>query len=258
MNSLHVFLTADTPLGRVDHSSFDDQTLMELLIADFPDECKDYYRDEDGYLDACDWEEVECDEAERVVQIVCLQASGSIALSSIPPKVKTFDMYKSNLCGTLETSELPGSISDFHIGTNNFHGTVDFTQLPESIVKFKIYRNNFEGSADLRRLPKSSRHFCLQKNKFSGSLFLADLPPNFRYIDVSKNCFTGDFVLENVPEPFSACGVKGNAFNEVAVVSKRMNKYIILEKCGIRRVLDEDGNRHRNEKLMLHTQNIAK
>ena len=146
------FLSADTHLGRVDASSFSDQTLMETLIAGFFSMEKQKCQDSDGlFLDAREWSFVTCDADESVIAVKKSDGmGGSASLSHMPAKVSVFQMKEGSQGGTLETALLPKCLECFDIQENNFHGSVEFKALPPELVDFNINENTFSGSADLK------------------------------------------------------------------------------------------------------------
>ena len=100
-----VLLSADPSLGRLDYSLLSDQTLMEMLIEKFDDETKKEYQGKHGmYKDVCEWECVECDDHEEVVEIDINSryVSGSLDLCYVPPKVNLINI------STLGKGELIG------------------------------------------------------------------------------------------------------------------------------------------------------
>ena len=75
----HFFLlqTADYSLGRVNRTTFSDQTLMEMLIEGCsPDSLEQCMGKDKTYLDVCEWPIVQCDTDANVFEI-----SGSLGRS---------------------------------------------------------------------------------------------------------------------------------------------------------------------------------
>ena len=251
MHFAFVLQSADTGLGRVDHESFSDQTLMELLLESFPDSAKEQYLDDGGmYLDVCSWPNVKCDANARVTEVSSLPPrNGSVELSYIPRKVKTFVMHHGRNLGTLDTSALPGCLESLYVNGNALRGTVDFTALPGRLVKMSICNNAFTGSAVLNKLPQTLRFLWMQKNKFGGTVCLNHLPPSLETLHMSDNAFCGDFRLENTTETLSYVVASYNSFNAIAVVPKANS--VRFQKCGVESVLDEEGETHEREKEML-------
>ena len=244
-------LTADPDLGRVDLFSFSDQTLMEMVIADFPDGDKATYQDDEGqFLDVCDWLGLKCDAAKRVEGIRYAFENKPIELRYIPSSVKTITMPISSLSGTLETAALPEILEVLSMGDNKLRGTVDFTHLPSRIQEFSIYGNRFTGSAVLDSLPESLETMWIQDNTFSGTLCLTKLPPKIRVLDVSRNSFTGEFRLENPPVKLTNNFRAGlNGFSEIAIVPKDFA--VSLTKSGVTAVVDAEGNPHPSESRII-------
>ena len=246
-----LFLTADSHLGRVDYSSFSDQTLMEMLVEGLDQALKKGYQDEDGmYRHVCQWTNVTCDADGNVVQIKSPPlTAGSISLEYMPPHVKFFNMRSSNLTGTLETSRLPQTLRTFEIQGNAFCGTVDFTSLPIIMSIFLISRNSFTGSADLRSLPRSLDELGIDDNAFSGALCLTRLPQGLTLLNVSRNAFVGDFVIRNVPKNLYCIHAEENQFNPVAVVPK--GTLAALRGSGVESVVDAEGKARLDGGIMI-------
>ena len=245
------FITADTSLGRASYSLLSDQDLMEMLIEGFTEEAKESFQDPNGmFTDVCDWKGVECDDQENVVNISNLNATGTMALSFIPPKVTEFQVFLRNLSGTLETSTLPEDLEVFKIGGNNFHGTLDLARLPERFIKLSAYRNAFTGSAHLDKLPNTMTHIWLFENKMSGTLCLTSLPPQMEYIDLSDNAFTGDFCLGNVTDTLYQLYANENRFSEIAIVPSSCS-FVHLADSGVKSVVNLQGVTHADENRIL-------
>ena len=248
-------LLADDPnLGRVNNSSFSDQTLMELLISDIPDEAKQDYQGSDGtFLDVCSWPGVKCNDEARVTQFERdSDTRGTVQLSYIPSSVFSFVMSETNLHGTLETSSLPRGLGMLFLATNKLEGTVDFGALPPQSQYVSLAENSFSGSADLSRLPDTLQRLWINTNKFSGTLCLTKLPPALNVLDIFQNAFSGDFHFANSPKGFYTFHADNNCFNAIAVVE--IDAFAGLKASGVTSVVDLEGNAHPKEKEMLETE----
>ena len=251
MFGLFTVLTDNPHLGRFDYASLTDQMRMEMVVADFSEEVKKLYQDENGlFIDVCEWQGVTCDWDSNVIRIQSSGARGPIALEFIPPKVTELYMNMASLSGTLSTSALPKGMECFEVGSNDFEGTVDFTTLPENMEELCLYRNTFTGSAALNRLPQGFRKLWIQANNFSGSLHLKNLPPNFVYLDASSNEFNGEFCVENIPMSLSRIRACGNSFHKVAVVPSYVSN-VVLGESGVARVVDAEGEPHPGQDQIL-------
>ena len=247
---LHI-LTADPNLGRVDPFSFSDQTLMEMVIADFPETEQRKLQDKQGnFLDVCDWGGIFCDDSQEIYRIEYAFQEGPIELKYIPATVRNIILPISALSGTLETILLPPKLEEFSMGDSKLRGTVDFTQLPSQMAELSIYSNLFSGSAVLDSLPDSLQRMWIKNNAFSGTLCLTTLPPKMQILDVSRNAFTGEFRLENAPMSLhSNLMAMQNSFSAIAVVPKDF--VARLGQSGVTAVVDEDGNPHPSESEMV-------
>ena len=246
-----LLLAAEHNLGRVDISTFSDQTLMEMLIADIPADQKQRLQDHDGvYTDACSWGGVSCDEDRRIVKIRMQCRSNtsiSLNLSFLPPNLTSFISAKRNYSGELDTGKLPQGLEQFALEDNQFHGTVDFASWPPNIISFTLEGNAFTGSVHLSKLSISLRSVNIKENKFTGGLDLSNLPTQLEYLDVSKNMFSGDFCLQNVSENLYVVSAGGNNFNARAIASR--NCLVRLPRSGVQNVVDEEGKAYGENEL---------
>ena len=216
-----IILTTELSLGRVDLSSFSDQTLMEMLIDGFDESSKKMYQHKDGeYLDVCEWCSVKCDSDERVVEISeCLDVSGSLQLAYIPPKVR-----------------------ELIIPFQQLKGSFDFAYVPRSMEFLSLDNNRLTGTLNLEKLPPNIRIIHLHGNQLSGSLRFDTLPAKMRNINVSNNRFTGQFVATNLPPVLALLNAKDNHFSAIAVVDSETEAFINLSGSGVTSVIDENGN----------------
>ena len=241
----------DSCLGRVDHSSLSDQTLMEMLFKDLPDKATQKFKDQDGfYLDVCQWRNITCDDEGNVVRIRKCDAVGSVAFAHIPPKVKIFHMSLAGIVGTIEACDLPQRTEEFDVGDNKLEGTFDFANSPVGIRELSIYKNNFSGGADLENLPKPMTHLWIHDNKFSGSLCLTNLPPKFQTLDASRNAFSGSFCIQNAPLSLRYVCADGNWFSPTAVIP-HLCEAVHLCHSGVTAVISAAGNTHPDEEEIL-------
>ena len=263
-----VFPLAVNPhLGRVDKSVFSDQSLMEMLIDGFDEGTKQRYKDDEGmYLDVCEWDCVECDDSERVVEICEIgDVSGSLQLCYIPPKVQIFDMSRKELTGSIDITQisddikqlylhgnhltgsvdltkLPESSTDVYLQNNQCSGSINLTKLPASMNDLDLSHNQFSGSIDLTRLPQRICTLRLSVNRLSGSVCLSKLPEKIFNIAIDENAFTGSFIAKNLPPNLGIIYANKNQFSEKAVIDAQTGATVDLQKSGVTSVVDENGN----------------
>ena len=207
--------SVDPSLGRVNCSLFPDQTLMEMLVEGFGEEPKKMYQDKDGaYLDVCDWSNVECDEDERVRNVVeyCV-VGGSLALRYVPPRVKKFIIPSSNLVGTIDLADLCGCIVEICLEENLLSGPICLRELPDSMEILNLNFNEFSGSVDLTHLPEGMREILFESNQFSGSLDLTQLPHGMRDIYLNDNQLSGMIDLTQLPGKMTRLSLSKNQFS---------------------------------------------
>ena len=105
MSFIILLRAVDPYLGRVEYTSLSDQTLMEMIIEGFDEESKRKYQDKHGmYLDVCEWDGIKCYEDESVAEIKTdgFEATGSLLLCYIPPKVKRCSISLAKLTGSID------------------------------------------------------------------------------------------------------------------------------------------------------------
>ena len=255
-NRIHSMLNAlflvaiDSSLGRVDISSFTDQTLVEMLVSEFSDESKRLFQDDSGaFRDVCTWQDFSCDADGRLTVIYGYgQFDGTIEFAYLPSKLEEFTVDYSELYGTLETSVLPACMRRFSILDGKFHGTVDFTSLPKRMEYFNVACNTFTGSAVLDSLPDNLVTLNVYQNQFSGTLCLTNLPLSLMNLSVSNNQFSGKFHLANASENISVYAEK-NAFCGTAVIQEHID-LVAIGRSGVKAVFDEFGEEHGSKKRL--------
>ena len=212
MYSLIVLHSADSALGRVDLRSLSDQTLMELLIDGFDEESKQRYKDKDGmYLDVCKWSCVKCDRDHRVTEVNEKQYfTGSLQLSYMPPKVKTFYIQWHRLEGSIDLMNLPEGLEYLGLNQSGFMGSMNLTKLPESMKELALFENKLTGTIDLTQLPERMQYLLVFNNLLEGSLDLTRLPGSMKYLYLFENSFTGSVNLEHLPESMEDLEVADN------------------------------------------------
>ena len=241
-----LFLIAiDSNLGRVDISSFSDQTLAEMLVSEFNDEAKRLFQDDSGaFRDVCKWRNFSCDADGRLARINTYgQFDGVIEFANLPPRLGEFHVEYSELSGTLETSVIPACMKQFSILKGEFHGTVDFTSLPKRMEYFNVACNAFSGSAVLDSLPDTLDKLYVYQNQFSGTLCLTKLPQSLKNLSISDNEFSGKFHLANASENIHVYAEK-NAFCGTAVIQQQIGR-VVFDGSDVVAVIDEFGKRQK-------------
>ena len=239
-----IILTVDTNLGRVNYSSFSDQTLMEMLIGDLDDETKKKYQDsEKMYLDVCKWDCVKCDDDGNVIAINPKgDVKGSLQLSYIPPKVREFDASYKGLTGPADLAYLPQSLEELYLDNNKLAGSVDLGNLPQNMHTLYLDSNKLTGSIKLSNLPKNMQGLFLHCNAFSGSIELTNLPQSLLSLTFNSNELTGSFIATNLPPKLEKIEAGYNLFSATAVVDAKTKAMINLRESGVTSVIDENGN----------------
>ena len=246
-------LTTDACLGRVDHSSFSDQTLMEMIFEEFDETTKQNYKGEDGsYLDVCEWPCVKCDGDERVVEIVeYSHITGTIQLSYLPSKVRALYIQIANLRGSVELANLPESMEVLNLNSNRLTGPIDLTHAPNRMEKIDLGGNQCLGSLDLTHLPETMQDLHLENNKFSGSIDVTHLPRGMRSLQLQGNQLSGSFLAMHISHSLKRLDASENNFSAKAVVDLAATANILLSESGVATVVDQDGNTHPRETVMI-------
>ena len=279
---MHIFLSIDPALGRLDFESLSDQALMEIVFDGLVPETKKYFQDENGeFLDVCEWDGIICNEDGDVETIAyeSMEMNGSVSFEHLPKNVTqliiTHNGYGMDaITGTLETRLLPRKLTEFDVNGNALTGTVDLSQLPSTMVIFGLSINSFEGPLDFTALPTDLRQLFLNNNRFSGNVILTKLPASLTQLYLQINDLSGDIVLENIPATMCKIDLSFNSFgpvlsfrgetgpdfrfeathNELAgkaiIPRAQLGSRINLGSNAIEAIFDENGKRHPDEDMM--------
>uniref|UniRef100_A0A7S4N577 Leucine-rich repeat protein n=1 Tax=Paramoeba aestuarina TaxID=180227 RepID=A0A7S4N577_9EUKA len=198
--SFVIVMTADLYLGKVDKSTFPQQTLMEMLVNGFT--AKNRLIDEmNDYKDIENWAGVKFNDIQEVIvvewrdfQRLHFPDGGTLEIRWLPPTVEIFALTGSNMEGTLETSLLPQVMYKLYIQRNKLSGTVDLSRMPPKMSFFVVHTNAFSGSLRMTNLPDSLESLLLFRNRFSGPLVVANLPEKF--VAIVGETSIGDIVDE--------------------------------------------------------------
>ena len=218
MRTLQLFLSVDPSLGRVDYSSFSDQTLMEMMFEGFDDETKKENQDSHGmYRDVSGWTCIKCDDEERVIKIEIgsHNVSGSLELRYVPPKVKVLDISswrKRLLAGSVDLAHLPFGMEYLNLSSNQLSGEIDLTHLPDGMQRLSLQNNQFTGEIDLAQLPDGIFYLDLQTNQLTGEIDFAHLPEGMKYLFLNNNQLSGEIDLTNLPKGMRKLFLENNQF----------------------------------------------
>ena len=162
-------------------------------------------------IPACDWKHVECDSHGQVVSLEWenhtsdltdadyLSLGGQLLWEHIPQTLVSFHGASQYFMGPVALSLLPPLLRTFIISYNAFNGELDLTHLPCKIQVIWLNGNQFTGKIDLTSLPASIQTMNLSYNKLCGNVDLSKLPANLIQLVLSGNYFDGSaFVPENV------------------------------------------------------------
>ena len=228
-----VFLCADIPkAGRVNISLMDEQTLMEMLIADLPQE--NMPRSPEGSLLAIQkWGFLTFGDDGNVVMLEfpknwtggsnwktneCGERHVKMNFRWIPAYVERFKLVRYGVQGTVDTHQLPRTLRSFVVQGNLLSGAFDVHGLPETLVRLDVSQNLLQGSLDLRALPERLTVLHAWENHFSGSADFTGLPTSLRMLNVCHNGFSGVFKAVNLPGDLRLFSAHWNKFLDAEAV----------------------------------------
>ena len=225
-----ILFTVDPEVvGRVDHSTLSQLSLLELLLND--NKSTIGYEANKATKDIEDWSGVGLNNDKSVNAINWSGPSrrGIRRRSNRAPKTKpiqlqwipetvqnfcvtnmhidefSFRFFPQNtesiivrLCsavGTFESSMIPRSTKTVILDGNQLDGNLQAAALPESLEILLVCRNKLSGEIQFADLPKSLRTIAVRHSNFSGSANLKDLSPSIEFLDIAHNAFTGEILL---------------------------------------------------------------
>ena len=227
-----VFFAIDPDaLGRVDHASLPQETLMELLLNN-PNDRR--FTDSQGTLKTpCDWRGVHCNENGEISQIVWRgQRAGFLRRQRtferpihlrwipstieklvvydwraenfdpvyLPDKMQSLTLRKCNLKGTMEARNLPRSLLSIDLTQNAVSGTINARDLPLNLCKIELSKNALTGSVNLEDLPRNLVEVSFSHNQMTGTLNCINLPLNLKRLSLCHNQFFGVVDLLSLPD----------------------------------------------------------
>ena len=270
MCSALVLHTVDPSLGRASIHTFSQQTLMELLVADFPDSTKQAFQTSGrDFVDACDWHAVVCDDSASVVNIAWndMDLSAKIDIRCLPQTLRSFDASRNALrCkGEIQFGLLPENLQRLSLDDNLMGGGADFSDIPAALTDIRMCRNvlagtlrllfpvsiiesirvrdnALRGSVSLQNLPDSLVILDLAQNFLSGEICLGKLPQGIFEIFLQSNRLTGTVRLHALPQSLSLVDLGENGFSGIVVGELPDELFrVYLTRNAIRSVVDVDG-----------------
>ena len=266
MPTLSQFAACDPSIGRFTVESLDDQTLMEMLIANASQEYLKDTKYAGEYIDKCDWKCCVCDDDHNVrelyfhtnhyrTQYQRPSEFGTLDMQFLPLKTEIFEALHTVFSGEIETSKLPGGLRVFHAANNLFHGAIDAESLPPALIHFDIDKNQCGGSLDLKALPEPLEVLNVARNSFLGTISLDALPKGLRILDLSENELYGTVQMRKLPESLTQLQIARNRMTgeidfsnlppKLSLINVGHNKFsgcVFLPEAKALRRLDADGN----------------
>ena len=225
--TLHFFIamllfiqTADpcASAGRVSAFNLSDQTRMELLVENVPN---NRFRTQEGdFLSVCFWEGIECDAEENVTAIDWGYVSwtkGAVSLEWLPPNLEYFGIARfkkgQSFTGTIDTEGLPKGLDVFDVSCHGFSGTINLCTLPAHLITLSVTANDLEGPICLDSLPSTLVELNLSSNAFVGDVSLDNLPPKLSNLDMSFNSLSGTIETSALPDSLGHLDLNRNKFH---------------------------------------------
>jgi len=237
-NSFHIqrAMSADSSLGKVDKSSFSQQTLMELFIQNIVHKellCRDATEPADisewthvdlnayGEVDAIHWQDTGVEGQlgfqwlPDSVRRLCIERnvfSGIVDCRCLPPDLESLEMEMNAFSGSLDLDALPRRLEFVNFNENRLSGEVSLTNLPPQLEILFLSINELSGSVNLEALPKTMDQLFLHDNAFSGTVCLTRLPSSLSLLTLDRNHFCGTLDLTSLPPGMFGLDLSSNDF----------------------------------------------
>uniref|UniRef100_A0A7S4KKR7 Leucine-rich repeat protein n=1 Tax=Paramoeba aestuarina TaxID=180227 RepID=A0A7S4KKR7_9EUKA len=245
-NSLFV-RSLDESIGRVEKSSFSQQTLMELLVSKF--EGRTVFLTRDGaFADISQWLNVTVNDFQEVTHIdwdgrqLFHREGGTIDMHWLPDTVQTFKIAHRNVHGTIDTFDLPRGLLEFSTRSNPLSGTFDVSGLPRGMASLVIGISNLSGSFDLTALPPTLTFCAAYQSDFSGTLDFSQLPEPLEYLNLSGNHFSGEIDLSELPLALASLIIHTNEFLQDELrIGNKLRCRCTMDRNTIERIVNTDG-----------------
>mmetsp|Transcript_17907 Transcript_17907/g.28010 ORF Transcript_17907/g.28010 Transcript_17907/m.28010 type:complete len:248 (-) Transcript_17907:18-761(-) len=185
---------ADPSLGKVDKSSFSQQTLMELFIGSFEPK-ENIYGSPENEIDILEWQGVDDNMSGGGVNSIFwnfFDLTGSLLLQWLPSTVEELCLTGNELSGSIRLEDLPPMLKELSLNQNWFTGSVQLVGLPESLQVLDLSNNDLCGTVDLDHLPKDLQVLHLSYNRFSGGISLKSIPKNMKALGLHNTEFSGN------------------------------------------------------------------
>ncbi|KNH02454.1 leucine-rich repeat protein [Perkinsela sp. CCAP 1560/4] len=243
-------------LSRINIGDFDQQTLMESLVAEL--NCVSIFQAEefmfndiqkwpgvstsaDGSVEAIDVSRAyDFTDEESIVK----ELGGSVDFRWIPRTVYNFEMRELEVAGTISTAHLPSSLRIFDVRRNRLIGSFDMNSLPEEIENVSIGHNDLSGNLELRANVPKLKRLLADHNSFTGSLDFTKLPQNIQSLSLCYNKFSGTINIEHIPCSLQYLGIVGNDIRQkqLVVCAHIDNVEFMYDRHKIERAIDGEGN----------------
>mmetsp|Transcript_26401 Transcript_26401/g.41088 ORF Transcript_26401/g.41088 Transcript_26401/m.41088 type:complete len:268 (-) Transcript_26401:47-850(-) len=201
-----IMISVDS-VGRVDKSSFSQQTLMELLIDGVTENKYKVCGKVDEPEDITVWNGVKMNTAQEVTDILwtSMGLAGSLQFQWLPPTVTSFVMSgvsygRGRMSGSIDLTVLPGSLRVLQLNNNEFSGGIALDQLPEALQTLDVYTNSLTGTLNLKELTGCLETLNLSRNLFTGTVCLTKFPRSLRWLALSQNKLCGPVDLTQLPD----------------------------------------------------------
>jgi len=201
-------------LGKIDKSSFSQQTLMELFLDGITKNKNIICGDCDTPKPVAEWRGVTTNADGEVTMFRTIYCAlfGTPQLQWLPESVTKLDMTKNLLTGTLDLSVLPESLECLVLADNKFSGEIALESLHQRMCVLNLGMNQLSGSLKLESLPDNLKELYLDFNSFSGTVCLTNLPASMISLSINDNKLHGGVDLTRLPDGLASLFLGTNGF----------------------------------------------
>jgi len=218
---LLVFSTADpSDLGRLDHASLSQQTLMEIVLSGIHTNKESICGSNSSPKDLSEWQNTILNGNGDVDEIRWTNVEGTFQLEWLPSTVRRIYIRETKAPGTIDASKLPAQLSYLHLVANLFCGEFDLTHLPQNMDSLIINCEKFDGPIDVTKLPQRMTTLHINQTQLSGTVDLTALPGCLEVLVLARTALYGAVDLTQLPRSMSCFNISHNEFSGETDFSK--------------------------------------
>uniref|UniRef100_A0A7S4KNG2 Leucine-rich repeat protein n=1 Tax=Paramoeba aestuarina TaxID=180227 RepID=A0A7S4KNG2_9EUKA len=183
----------DPSVGKIDKSSFDQQTLMEILINGIENP-NDICGSKDSPKEIAKWRQIVMNYRHEVTDIdwSLHWIHGTIPLEWLPSTIITLKIHRNALSGSLNLTHLPPCMTRLTANDNQFRGEISLESLPDTLEELNVSCNELSGTINVTKLPQKLNSLFLHRNAFHGKTNFSQLQKSLRTFFVSDTNLSGD------------------------------------------------------------------